>query len=98
MHARCVLTYDLDGRFSELRSKVGFLLPEGKVGDCVIRVSGDDKPLFEKLDARGDQPPQDLKLNVTGVRELKLEVDYGRNDDVGDRVAFANARLLRAEK
>ena len=58
----------------------------------------DGKPLFEKLEAKGDQPPQDLKLKVDGVRELTLEVDYGRNDDVGDRVAWANARLLRAEK
>ena len=73
-------------------------MPEGKVGDCVIRVLGDGKTLFEKLDARGDQIPADLKLNVAGVHELTLEVDYGRNDDVGDRVAWANARLLCAEK
>ena len=91
VHSRCVLTYNLDGRFNEFKSKVGFLLPEGKVGDCVIRVLGDGKPLFEKLDARGDQIPADLKLNVAGVHELTLEVDYGRNDDVGDRVAWANA-------
>jgi hypothetical protein len=39
-----------------------------------------------------------LKLPVANVRELKLEVDYGKNDDVGDRVAWANARVLRAGK
>jgi hypothetical protein len=98
MHARTMLTYNLDGRFNEFRTKVGFLLPEGKVGECAIRVWADGKTLFDKPDARGDQMPVDLKVPVAGVRELKLEVDYGRNEDVGDRVAFANARLLRAEK
>ena len=52
VHSRCVLTYDLGGRFNEFRSKVGFLLPEGKVGDCAIRVLGDGKALFEKPDAQ----------------------------------------------
>jgi hypothetical protein len=98
VHSRCVLTYNLDGRFNEFRSKVGFQLPEGKVGQAAIRVTGDGKTLYENLDARGDQPPADLKLPVANVRELKLEVDYGKNDDVGDRVAWANARVLRAGK
>jgi hypothetical protein len=98
VHSRTVLTYNLDGKFSEFKSKVGFQLPEGKVGDCAIRVLADGKPLFDKPDALGTQPPADLKLKVDGVRELTLEVDFGRNDDVGDRVVWANARLLRAEK
>ncbi|HEX3359239.1 MAG TPA: NPCBM/NEW2 domain-containing protein [Tepidisphaeraceae bacterium] len=96
VHSRCVLTYNLDGRFNEFRSKVGFLLPEGKIGEATIRVIGDNKMLYENLDAKGDQAPADLKLKVDGVHELALEVDYGKNDDVGDRVAWANARLLRA--
>src|SRR5262249_15993652 len=61
VHSRCVLTYNLDGRFNEFRSKVGFQLPEGKIGQAVVRVLGDGKSLYENLDARGDQPPADLK-------------------------------------
>ncbi len=96
VHSRCVLTYDLGGRFDEFRSKVGFLLPEGKIGEAAIRVVADGKTLYENPDAKGDQQPADLKLKVAGVHELSLEVDYGKNDDVGDRIAWANARLLRA--
>jgi hypothetical protein len=98
VHSRCVLTYNLDGRFNEFRAKAGFQLPEGKLGQAAIRVVADGKALFENLDARGDQAPADLKLKVDGVRELTLEVDYGKNDDVADRVAWANARLLRSAK
>jgi hypothetical protein len=98
VHSRCVLMYNLDGRFNEFRAKAGFQLPEGKLGQAAIRVIADGKTLFENLDARGDQAPADLKLKVDGVRELTLEVDYGKNDDVADRVAWANARLLRSAK
>jgi hypothetical protein len=98
VHSRCVLTYNLDGRFNEFRAKAGFQLPEGKLGIAAIRVVADGKTLFENLDARGDQPPANLNLKVDGVRELILEVDYGKNDDVADRVAWANARLLRSAK
>jgi NPCBM/NEW2 domain/Carboxypeptidase regulatory-like domain len=96
VHSRCVLTYDLGGRFDEFRTKVGFLLPEGKIGEAAIRVVADGKTLYENPDAKGDQQPADLKLKVAGAHELSLEVDYGKNDDVGDRIAWANARLLRA--
>jgi hypothetical protein len=96
VHSRCVLTFDIGGKFDEFRTKVGFALPEGKIGQAGIRVIGDGKTLWEKADAHGDQMPDDLKLKVGGVQELTLEVDYGKNDDTGDRVSWANARLSRA--
>jgi hypothetical protein len=34
---------------------------------------------------------------VSGVKTLSLEVDFGRGQDVGDRVVWANPRLLRAD-
>jgi hypothetical protein len=96
VHSRCVLTFNLDGRFDEFCTKVGFALPEGKIGQAALRVIGDGKTLYENPDAHGDQMPADLKLKVGGVHELILEVDYGKNDDTGDRVTWANARLIRA--
>ena len=40
--------------------------------------------------------PSDINLKVDGVQRLTLEVDFGKNQDVGDRVVWANARLLRS--
>ena len=96
VHSRCVLTFNIDGKFDEFRTKVGFALPEGKIGEAALRVIGDGKTLYENADAHGDQMPADLKLKVGGVHELILEVDYGKNDDTADRVSWANARLIRA--
>jgi hypothetical protein len=98
VHSRTVLTYDAGGKYEEFKSKVGFQQPEGKIGQAVIRVIGDGKVLYEDLDARGDGKPADLSLKIAGVTRLTLEVDFGKNEDTGDRVVWANARLLRAKK
>jgi hypothetical protein len=98
VHSRTVLTYDAGGQYAEFKSKVGFQQPEGKIGQAVIRVIGDGKVLYEDLDARGDGKPADLSLKIAGVTRLTLEVDFGKNEDTGDRVVWANARLLRARK
>lgn len=97
VHARCVLTFDLDGQYQEFKTKVGFQQPEGKLGHCSLRVLADGQPLWQDADARGDAPkPADLSLKVAGVKQLTLEVDFGKDGDTGDRVAWANPRLLRA--
>jgi hypothetical protein len=92
-----VLRYDIGRKYEKFRAKLGFQQPEGKGGRVAVRVLGDnDKVLHEIADARGDQPPADLDLNVAGVSRLTLEVDFGAEQDVGDRFVWADARLLRA--
>ncbi len=96
VHSHTILRYDIGRRFEKFRTKLGFQQPEGKIGRAKVRVLGDDKVLHEIADARGDQPPVDLDLPVAGVSRLTLEVDFGPDQDVGDRVVWADARLLRA--
>jgi hypothetical protein len=97
VHSRTVLRYDIGRKYEKFRAKLGFQQPEGKGGRAAVRVLGDnDKLLHEIADARGDQPAVDLDLNVSGVSRLTLEVDFGDEQDVGDRVVWADARLLRS--
>jgi hypothetical protein len=95
MHARCVLQYDIAGNFTRFRSKVGLEQPAGHMGRTIIRLLADDKPIYENPDFHGDQPPKDLDLDITGVKQLTLEADFGPSQDVGARVIWANARLIR---
>ncbi len=96
VHARTVLQYDLGGRYETFRAQMGFQQPEGRVGRAVVRVIADGKALFENADAHGDAPPTPLKLSVANVKRLTLEVDFGAEQDVGDRVVWADARLISA--
>lgn len=97
VHSRTVLRYDTAGAYARLKGKVGFQDPEGKLGSAAVRIVGDGKPLLDRPEARGDQSPEEFDVDVTGVKVLSLEVDFGRGQDVGDRVVWANPRLLRAD-
>jgi hypothetical protein len=95
VHSRCVLTYDLNGRYSTFEALVGFddaVKGKGRV-DC--RVFADDKELYSNPDLRADGPPIKLAFPVEGAEQLRLQVDYGHGQDTGDRLIWANARLYR---
>ncbi|MDR3621826.1 MAG: NPCBM/NEW2 domain-containing protein, partial [Paludisphaera borealis] len=96
VHSRSVLTYDLDGRFETFETLVGFDDAARGKGRVVCRVFADGKEIYANPDLRADAPPVALKLSVASAQQLRLEVDYGREQDTGDRVIWANARLFRS--
>jgi hypothetical protein len=96
VHSRCVLTYDLNGRFSKFESLVGFDDAARTLGRVDCRVFADGKELYANRDLRADGPPAKLVLPVAGAEQLRLHVDFGADQDTGDRVIWADARLHRA--
>jgi hypothetical protein len=60
-------------------------------------VLGDGKPLdvgfADELTAKNG--PVQLQADVTGVKELTLEVDVGRKGNVQDHVDWVEARVIR---
>jgi len=97
VHSRCVLEYDVSGGFERFKTRLGFQQPDGQMGRVLARVLGDGKVLYENPDARGDQPPIDIDVPLTGVKTLTLLIDFGKDQDVGDRVVWANPRLVRGK-
>jgi hypothetical protein len=95
VHSKCVLTYDLGGEFATFRALLGFDEEAGERGRVLCRVSADDKELFVKPDFRASEKPLPVEVAVKGAKQLRLEVDFGEDEDVGDRVIWANARLYR---
>jgi hypothetical protein len=95
VHSRSRLTYDLNGRYERFEAVLGFddaARGKGRV-DC--RVLADGKEIFARSDLRADEPPVRLSLAVAGAEQLRLEVDFGRDQDSGDRVIWAHPRLFR---
>jgi hypothetical protein len=43
----------------------------------------------------GQDVPRPIDVNVSGVKELVLTVDFGQQLDVGDYLNLCDARLLR---
>jgi hypothetical protein len=95
VHSRCMLSYDLDGRYSTFRALVGFDDAARRKGRVDCRVFADDREVFANPDLRADAPPVPLDLPVAGVKQLRLLIGYGPAQDTGDRVVWANARLYQ---
>jgi hypothetical protein len=96
VHSRCILTYDIDGKFDRFKTTLGFEQPAGKMGRVAVRVLGDDQVLISNVDFRGDQQAVVIDQDVRHVKQLVLEVDFGADQDTADRVDWADARLTRA--
>ena len=95
VHSRSVLTYDLNGRYATFEALVGFDDASQGQGRVDCRVFADGKEIYANPDLQASDPPVKLSLPIAGAEQLRLQVDYGRGQDTGDRVIWANARLYR---
>src|SRR4029077_6005654 len=85
----------LNGKYARFEAVVGFDESAKRIGRVDCRVFADDKELYANPDLRADAPTVTLDLPVAGAGRLKLVVDFGPDQDTGDRVIWANARLFR---
>jgi hypothetical protein len=95
VHSRSSLTFDLNGKYATFEAVVGFDEASKGKGRVDCRVFADGKELYANPDFRADGPPVPLKLSVAGAEQLRLLVDFGKGQDTGDRLVWANARLTR---
>jgi hypothetical protein len=95
VHSRTVLTYAIDRKYAKFKAIVGFDDAMPKRGRVACRVLGDGRELFAEKDLRADQEPKPLDLDVAGVSQLSLEIDFGEDENICDRVIWAGARLYR---
>ncbi len=95
MHSRASLAYSLDGQYRQFAALVGIADEMADRGDATLAVLGDGRILWQATSVRGSEPPRGVLVDVTGVRELSLHVDFGAGLDVSDHVCWAGARLIR---
>lgn len=104
IHARTAMKYRLGGDYRRFQAiaGIGDEYPEGNVK---LIVNGDNKPLFKSsvsAVSRSEKgravrnPPQVIDIDVSGVVELDILVDFG--DDprhVGELLYLANAKAIK---
>ena len=96
MHSEAKATYTVPAgmRFFEVR--VGLDEVSGRRGSVRVRVLADGKerdPGRTRDLKHGEM--LDVRLDVKGVKELTLAVDFGEGGDVGDHVNWVDARFVR---
>ncbi len=101
VHAPSRLVYALDGGFASLRGAVGVddqVLRLASRGSVEFRVLVDGEVRWESGLVRGGEPERPLgPVDVSGARELVLEVDMATDYHVADRADWLRVLLVRAD-
>jgi hypothetical protein len=95
IHSKATLGWNLAGAYAQLRATVGILDVLGPEGDCDLVISGDGRELWRRTGIRGGQPAVAVAVDVVGVKNLIVTVDYGARYDIGDHLVLADAALIR---
>jgi len=104
IHSQTLMKYRLGGDYRRFLAVMG-IGDEVPVGDVEVIFRGDNKVLF-KSETKATETtgkgavrraaPQLIDLDVTGIVELEIFVDFGSDKrDIGDRLYLGNARLLK---
>lgn len=89
------LTYDLAGRFDLFEATIGIDDRGGPEAHAIFRVYVDGQSVFESKPMTRGREPEVLRLELRKAKSLVLEVDFGKNYDLGDFCAFADARVVQ---
>jgi len=95
MVPRTRLTYDLPGEFDVFEALLGIDDRAGPEAHADFRVYVDGKLTLEANGRTRGMTPLPVQVALSGGKTLVLEVDFGKNYDLGDYCVFADARLIR---
>jgi hypothetical protein len=94
VHSYSKLVYNLDNGFKAFRTQFA-IDGDQNWANVTLRVKLDDKTAFEKSHVTAGAISDVVSLDLNGAKTLTLEVDYGENYDVQDRLNWIEPALLR---
>jgi hypothetical protein len=94
LQSRSRLIYDLPAEARRFEARVGIDAASVEIGNVQFKIRGDGRLLYAE-EISGSTGPRDVSVDVAGLRRLELIVDYGKNQDTGDRLNLCNARIVK---
>ncbi|MEI6234110.1 MAG: NPCBM/NEW2 domain-containing protein [Planctomycetota bacterium] len=95
VHSYCKLVYDLNGEYAKFISDVGMDATAPQKAECAWKIVVDGKDVISGV-ARAGSDKKTVRLDVANAKTLELICDFGPDDDdAGDRLDFAKARLIK---
>ncbi len=97
VHSFCRMTWPLKGEYEKMVAIVGINDSVRPKGDATVRfLDQQGRDLIEPLRVTGRDKAQLVSLDLTGVENLTLKVDYGEDSlDAADHVDVVAARLIK---
>jgi hypothetical protein len=97
LHSRTTLRYRIGGDYKRLQAVAGIDDSVRRGGKFNVRlvIKGDGVGLFD-AEVKTEDPPLPLDLDVTGVRDLEILVDFGSDMlDICDHLDLAGAKVVK---
>jgi hypothetical protein len=96
LKSRTTLTYRLPGKFSRFEAIAGIDAAVAPLGHVRLVIRGDEKspPLFE-TEIDGNDSPKPISVDVSSLKRLVIEVDFGQGGDVADYLDLVEARIIQ---
>ncbi|MEX0613321.1 MAG: NPCBM/NEW2 domain-containing protein [Pirellulales bacterium] len=94
LRSRTELVYRVPPGFRRFTTTAGIDPSVSAGGNVRLEIYGDDRLLLED-DVAGHEPPREIELDISGVKRLKILVDYGHNLDNGDWLNLCDARMVK---
>jgi len=96
LHSHSRVTYNLAGAYKRFEALVGLDPKTGRQGTARINLLADGKALeFGAAELSERQPSLAIDVGVGGVKELVLEVLFGKRGDVQAHVNWVEIRLVK---
>ncbi len=94
LHAKCELTYDLDGQFRGMTAVVG-IDDTTPSGSAIVHLLGDGKELMKEIRIDGG-PPRPIRVDLSGVKKLSVVADFAPGTfGAGARVDLCDPALSK---
>jgi hypothetical protein len=94
LYSKTLVVYRIPADVKKLKATLGIDDSVRDSGNVRLEITADGKRLLDQAVA-GKDPPRELDLDVAGARRLSILVDYGDNQDTGDFLNLADARMLK---
>lgn len=94
LRSRVVLEYEVSG-YNFFQTLVGIDDDVSGTGHAIVKFEGDGRELFSTPVTRRDVKPKEVELRITGIKRLRVIIDFGEDYDLGDHVDLANARIIK---
>ena len=94
IRSRTEIVYRLPRKMRRFHAIAGIAPATASQGNVDLTFYCDNSQRWQGV-IDGDQPPIEIGLNIEGVRELTIVVDYGENLDWGDQLHLVEARVTK---
>jgi len=95
VHSATTVTYTLGGRYSQFAAVIGLDDAVRPRGNVQFRILADGNERYQSGDVTGQDKPIPMRIDIAGVNELRLIVDFGKDADLGDHADWADARVIQ---